>query len=77
GILVNWTKGFKASDVEGEDVVALLKEAMRRNGEIDLDIVAILNDTVGTMMACAYENPNCEIGLIAGMNLLASFLLLF
>ncbi|XP_072334867.1 hexokinase-1-like isoform X2 [Scyliorhinus torazame] len=66
GILVNWTKGFKASDVEGEDVVALLKEAMRRNGEIDLDIVAILNDTVGTMMACAYENPNCEIGLIAG-----------
>ncbi|XP_078079054.1 hexokinase HKDC1-like [Mustelus asterias] len=66
GILVQWTKGFKASDVEGNDVVFLLKEAIKRNGEIDLDIVAILNDTVGTMMSCAYENPNCEIGMIAG-----------
>ncbi|XP_041065631.1 hexokinase-1-like [Carcharodon carcharias] len=66
GILVNWTKGFKASGVEGEDVVALLKEAIQRNGEVHLDIVAILNDTVGAMMSCAYENSNCEIGMIAG-----------
>lgn len=34
--------------------------------EFDLDIVAIVNDTVGTMMTCGYEDPNCEIGLIAG-----------
>lgn len=25
-----------------------------------------MNDTVGTMMTCGYEDPNCEIGLIAG-----------
>lgn len=35
--------------------------------EFDLDIVAVVNDTVGTMMSCAYEDPQCEIGLIAGM----------
>lgn len=35
--------------------------------EFDLDIVAIVNDTVGTMMTCGYEDPRCEIGLIAGM----------
>lgn len=34
--------------------------------EFDLDIVAIVNDTVGTMMTCGYEDPRCEIGLIAG-----------
>lgn len=34
--------------------------------EFDLDVVAIVNDTVGTLMTCAYEEPTCEVGLIAG-----------
>ncbi|XP_038567794.1 hexokinase-1-like isoform X1 [Micropterus salmoides] len=70
GILVTWTKGFKATDCEGEDVVELLREAIKRkemeNPEFELDVVAIVNDTVGTMMTCAYEEPTCEVGLIAG-----------
>ncbi|XP_027576714.1 hexokinase HKDC1-like [Pipra filicauda] len=44
----------------------MLREAIRRRNEFDLDIVAVVNDTVGTMMTCGYEDPNCEIGLIAG-----------
>uniref|UniRef100_A0AAY4D7J7 hexokinase n=1 Tax=Denticeps clupeoides TaxID=299321 RepID=A0AAY4D7J7_9TELE len=55
GILVNWTKGFKATDCEGEDVVDLLREGIKRKEEFDLDVVAVVNDTVGTMMTCAYE----------------------
>ncbi|XP_036379241.1 hexokinase-1 isoform X1 [Megalops cyprinoides] len=70
GILVNWTKGFKATDCEGEDVVELLREGIKRkeieDPEFDLDVVAVVNDTVGTMMTCAYEEPSCEVGLIAG-----------
>ncbi|XP_028844791.1 hexokinase-1 isoform X2 [Denticeps clupeoides] len=66
GILVNWTKGFKATDCEGEDVVGLLREGIKRTEEFDLDVVAIVNDTVGTMMTCAYEESTCEVGLIAG-----------
>ncbi|XP_038599710.1 hexokinase HKDC1 isoform X2 [Tachyglossus aculeatus] len=66
GILIGWTKGFKATDCEGEDVVDMLRDAIKRRNEFDLDIVAVVNDTVGTMMTCAYEDPNCEIGLIAG-----------
>ncbi|XP_063047855.1 hexokinase-1 [Engraulis encrasicolus] len=66
GILVTWTKGFKATDCEGEDVVGLLREGIKRREEFDLDVVAIVNDTVGTMMTCAYEEPTCEVGLIAG-----------
>ncbi|KAM7073546.1 hexokinase HKDC1 [Molossus nigricans] len=66
GTLIEWTKGFKATDCEGEDMVDMLREAIKRRNEFDLDIVAVVNDTVGTMMTCAYEDPKCEIGLIAG-----------
>lgn len=32
GILLNWTKGFKASGAEGNNVVGLLRDAIRRRG---------------------------------------------
>ncbi|XP_020830805.1 hexokinase-1 isoform X1 [Phascolarctos cinereus] len=66
GVLVTWTKGFNASNCEGHDVPTLLREAIKRREEFDLDVVALVNDTVGTMMTCAYEEPTCEIGLIVG-----------
>lgn len=66
GTLLNWTKGFKVSNCEGHDVVSLLNEAVERRNEFDMEIVAVVNDTVGTMMDCASEDPLCEIGLIAG-----------
>ncbi|KAF7644852.1 hypothetical protein LDENG_00214500 [Lucifuga dentata] len=66
GILLKWTKGFKASGCEGKDVVMLLKDAVRRRQEFDLNFVAVVNDTVGTMMTCGYEDPKCEVGLIVG-----------
>ncbi|XP_041757275.1 hexokinase-2 isoform X2 [Coregonus clupeaformis] len=66
GILIKWTKGFKATGCEGEDVVCLLKDAIHRREEFDLDVVAVVNDTVGTMMTCGYEDPLCEVGLIVG-----------
>lgn len=31
-----------------------------------MDILALVNDTVGTMMTCAYDDPYCEIGVIIG-----------
>lgn len=30
--LISWTKGFRCSDVEGQDVVQLLRDAIRRQG---------------------------------------------
>ncbi|XP_036953966.1 hexokinase-2 [Acanthopagrus latus] len=66
GILLKWTKGFKASGCEGHDVILLLKDAVRRRQEFDLNFVAVVNDTVGTMMTCGYEDPKCEMGLIVG-----------
>ncbi|XP_053573022.1 hexokinase-3 [Bombina bombina] len=66
GILISWTKGFSASGCEGEDVVRLLREAAVRKNNSDLFVVALVNDTVGTMMSCGYDDPSCEIGLIVG-----------
>ena len=31
-----------------------------------MDVVALVNDTTGTMMSCAYANPNVSAGLILG-----------
>ncbi|CAI5439932.1 unnamed protein product [Caenorhabditis angaria] len=66
GKLISWTKGFKASGVEGSDVVTLLREACHRRKDIDIDVVALLNDTVGTLMACAFQENTCQIGVIVG-----------
>lgn len=34
--------------------------------DIDIDVVAVLNDTTGTMMACAFQENSCNIGVICG-----------
>ncbi|GFT84704.1 hexokinase-1 [Nephila pilipes] len=65
-LLVSWTKGFTCSDVVGEDVVQLLRAALKRRGNADIDIIAVVNDTTGTLMSCAHTNRECRIGLIIG-----------
>lgn len=50
--LVSWTKGFSCAGVEGEDVVTLLRKAVKKRGDIDIDVMAVVNDTTGTLMSC-------------------------
>uniref|UniRef100_A0A8C5HDT9 Hexokinase-2 n=1 Tax=Gouania willdenowi TaxID=441366 RepID=A0A8C5HDT9_GOUWI len=64
--LLSWTKGFKSSGVEGKDVVSLLRKSIEKRGDFEIDIVAVINDTVGTMMTCGFDDRFCEIGLIVG-----------
>ena len=35
--------------------------------------MAVLNDTTGTLMACAWKNPACRIGLILGTGINACY----
>ena len=72
--LTNWTKGFKCSGVEDHDVGQLLQEAVERRGDIDVNVVAIINDTTGTLMSCAHKNRECRIGLIIGTGTNACFM---
>ncbi|CAK8681374.1 unnamed protein product [Clavelina lepadiformis] len=66
GVLLTWTKGFDVSGVKGQDVVQLLTAAINKRGDMNCEVVAIVNDTVGTMMSCALTEPHCKIGLIVG-----------
>merc|ERR1719215_1850781 len=72
--LVKWTKGFSCSGVEGEDVVQLLSEAIDRRGDVKIEVCAILNDTTGCLMSCAWRDERCRIGLILGTGTNACYL---
>jgi len=74
GKLTSWTKGFKCEGVEGEDVVKLLKQALARRGDVNIEVCAILNDTTGCLMSSAWKNPKCRIGLIIGTGTNACYL---
>ncbi len=55
-LLMRWTKGFDIHDAIGQDVCALLQ------AEIDalhlpVKVAALVNDTVGTLMARSYTSP--------------------
>ncbi|XP_024244125.1 hexokinase HKDC1-like [Oncorhynchus tshawytscha] len=41
------------------------EKLIRTRNQSELDILAVVNDTACTMM-CSYEDPKCEMGLIAG-----------
>jgi hexokinase len=66
GKLISWTKGFTAPGAEGRDVVVLLSEALQRKGMDFIHIVALANDTVGTLVAGSYADPACDMGVILG-----------
>lgn len=37
---------------------------------MDVEVLAMVNDTVATMMTCGFDDQRCEVGLIIGENLL-------
>ena len=64
GTLARWTKGFDISDAIGQDVCQLLQ------AEIDalhlpVKVAALVNDTVGTLMARSYTSPG-KTGTLLG-----------
>jgi len=64
--LVKWTKGFDVEGVVDQDVGKLLTEAISRRNDLKVEISAVVNDTVGTLMSCAFKHKTCRIGLIVG-----------
>lgn len=49
-----------------KNVVELLTTAIQKRKDVKILVCAILNDTTGTLMSCAWKYPNCKIGLIVG-----------
>ncbi|RWS02215.1 hexokinase-1-like isoform X1 [Dinothrombium tinctorium] len=65
GLLVTWTKCYDLPDVINKNAVEFLQEALNKKN-LNVDVVAILNDTTGTLVKGAYSHPDCCIGLILG-----------
>ncbi|ESL05450.1 hexokinase [Trypanosoma rangeli SC58] len=65
GVLLKWTKGFSTKGVEGKDVVELLQASLRRV-HVKVDVVALCNDTVGTLIARYFVDPDAQVGVIIG-----------
>ena len=74
GILVSWTKNYNCPGVEGEDVVGMLNKALTVVGVSNVKVVAILNDTTGTLVAGSHDYPDAGIGLILGTGTNGSFM---
>lgn len=64
--LITWTKEFAVQDVVGEEVNGLLYDALVRCGAGRIKPIAIVNDTVATLLAGAYAIPSVTIGSICG-----------
>ncbi|KAL1915712.1 uncharacterized protein VTP21DRAFT_6471 [Calcarisporiella thermophila] len=65
GTLIHWTKGFNCSGVEGKDIVELLRDALSRKN-VPVEVLALVNDTVGTLISQGYKDPNTLLGVILG-----------
>ncbi|KAJ6443878.1 glucokinase [Purpureocillium lavendulum] len=55
GLLIRWTKGFDIPDAVGKDVCALLQTEIDKLG-LPVKVAALVNDTVGTLMARSYAS---------------------
>ena len=56
GKLLYWTKGFNIPDAIGQDVCALLQEQLDEL-HVPVLVAALVNDTVGTLVARSYQSP--------------------
>lgn len=66
GTLIRWTKGFNIPDAIGQDVCALLQAAVDELG-LPVRVAALVNDTVGTLMARSYTSPGKTRTLIGAI----------
>ncbi|WPG97957.1 putative glucokinase [Acrodontium crateriforme] len=64
GTLIRWTKGFDIQDTVGKDVCALLQKEIDAL-HLPVRVAALVNDTVGTLMARSYTSPG-KAGTLLG-----------
>jgi hexokinase len=72
GTIMYWNKGFDLPDAVGKDVIQLLQAALHRRN-LDIQVSAVVNDTVGCLLASAYCNPTTQIAVIFGTGTNAAY----
>lgn len=66
GKLIRWTKGFDIPDAVGKDVCALLQTEIDRL-HLPVKVAALVNDTVGTLMARSYTSTGKHRSLLGAI----------
>ncbi|KAG8405694.1 hypothetical protein J3459_021560 [Metarhizium acridum] len=66
GYLIRWTKGFDIPDAVGKDVCRLLQDEID-NRSLPVKVAALVNDTVGTLMARSYTSTGKHRSLLGGI----------
>lgn len=66
GKLIRWTKGFDIDEAIGQDVCALLQKEIDALN-LPVTVAALVNDTVGTLMARSYTSPGKTGALIGAI----------
>lgn len=65
-LLLEWTKELKIHGVVGRDINKMLAEALVRQNRSNVRPVAILNDTVATLLTASYSDRFACVGSICG-----------
>lgn len=88
-VLQTWTKGFDIKGVEGEDVAQQLRDAIKKrvcsmlstyfhplthDQNLPVQLVSVVNDTVGALIASSYNDPETFIGAIFGTGCNAAYI---
>lgn len=73
GELIRWTKGFGAPNIEGRDVAAMFSQSLAELN-VQAELVALINDTTGTLIASNYVDPNTKIAVIFGTGCNAAYM---
>jgi hexokinase len=66
GYLIRWTKGFDIEEAIGQDICALLQKEIDAL-KLPVRVAALVNDTVGTLMARSYTSPEKTRTLIGAI----------
>ncbi|KAF8152929.1 hexokinase [Crassisporium funariophilum] len=73
GVLIRWTKGFGATNTEGQDVAAMFRKSLEKC-QLPVELTALINDTTGTLLASHYVNPRTKIACIFGTGCNAAYM---
>ncbi|KAG6811771.1 hypothetical protein H0H92_005901 [Tricholoma furcatifolium] len=73
GELIRWTKGFGAPNTEGRDVAEMFRQSLKKYN-LPVTLMALINDTTGTLIASSYVNPKTKIACIFGTGCNAAYM---
>lgn len=72
GILIEWPKGFQTAGCVGNDVSEMLNAAFAR-AHMNMEVGVVTSGTLAALVSCAYNNPDCRIGVIVGTGVNCSY----